>query len=463
MTSDKPIFHYVRVVLEAVTPHGIQSGRGDATHDVLLVRDCNNLPALPATSIAGVLRHLYTQEYGEACANQVFGFMQGDSGSPSSIQFTWGLIHDQNNRPVEGIRDDVQQDDLLQALCHQKPIVRQRVKLNARGSAVDTGKYDITLVPAGARYSCFMSLWSDGSEQQEFSMENLLKQLTHPLFRLGHGTRSGQGAFRVEALHCARWDLRTKEGRQGFINRPRSRAETGELKSVKLTETQHQLLTCKLNLTAESGWRIGGGELAFSNPDEQGRSPDLLPQSEQRIQWVNGKAQLRNQQAVLPASALKGTLAHRTAYHWRRLEEDWVNEASSDLLPEPLYSLFGCANNDTSETGQAGNIIIDDLYIDNPQAYTQMHNKIDHFTGGVIKGALFEEELFWKTPIALSMQIKDADKLPANAIKALALSLEDLTQGWLPIGSGGSRGQGTFTGTLSWLNAESIDLVTEAL
>lgn len=452
MIADTPIFHYFRVALEAETPHGIHSGKGDITHDVLLVRDVNGLPAIPATSLAGVLRHLYTQHFGSQEAQQLFGYTLGDSGKLSALNVTWGLIHNSLNQPMEGIRQDLNNDPLLQILTEDKPLVRQRVRLNSLGSAVDTGKFDTTMIPAGARYSCFLSIWSDGSEQQESSIERLLSLLGTSAFRLGHGTRAGQGAFKVLSIDGARWDLRTPQGQQGYRQRPRQRATLGNLAPIETAPLNDSALRFTLQLTAEAGWRIGGGEQPFSQPDQQGRTPDLLPQSELCIRWnEQQQAELHKQQAVVPATAIKGALSHRLAFHYRRLNGNFAEQSPvvSHLECPVVQEIFGTCNDTSNEqTGVAGRLIINDLYLDDTTATRQMHNRIDQFTGGVMNSALFEEELLWQTPLTLNLSLQHPEEISPLAKQALTLTLQDLTQGWLAIGAGGSRGHGCFHGEI---------------
>ena len=454
MMANTPVFHYFRIVLEAITPHGIQSGRGDLTHDVLLVRDANGLPAIPATSLAGVLRPLYSQHFNENAADQLFGYAQGELGKPSALNLTWGLINDSNNQAIEGIRNDTGYDPLLAIAFKEKPLVRQRVQLNSYGSAIETGKFDTTLVPAGARYTCFLGYWSDGSDQQEKAIEQLLSLLTSSAFRIGHGTRAGQGAFNVHSLHGARWDLTTAEGRRSFCKRPRQRAQIGNLVPLSLSPLTEKTLTFSLNLRAEAGWRIGGGEQPFSDSNEQGRTPDILPQSEMLIRWDEKQtASFHNQQALIPATAIKGALSHRLAFHYRCLQAEFAE--STPIEPHvdcpAVRCLFGFSNDNNDDSGAQGNgatgrVIINDLYLKAPTATRQMHNRIDQFTGGVINGALFEEELLWQSPLQLELSILSPDDVPEQVRRAFMLTLEDLSQGWLPLGAGGSRGHGCFKG-----------------
>lgn len=451
MIISTPIYHQALVEIESTTPHGVHAGHGDITHDVLLVRDANGLPYLPATGLAGVLRHLCQQKFGADIEQALFGYARGNDGQTSRIQLTSGVVHDSANRPCESLIDLSPGDELLDLLLQEKPLVRQRVRLNEQGSAVHTGKFDVTCIPAGVRYSFFIGYWSDSELQGYF--EELLQLLGSVGFRLGHGTRSGHGAFKVNRLDYARWDLTTKEGRNGYQQRSRSRAERHGLSPYILAEDQN-LLKVDIKLTAESGWRIGGGEQAFSDPDANGRLPDLLPQSEVCVLWKQNTAHLEFKKAVVPASAVKGALAHRFAYHYRCLTGQFLTHSgqlseleANNLQLEGVRELFGFASDGDAATGAAGKLLLDDIYLETPVVARQTHNKIDHFTGGVINGALFEEEYFWQTPLVLSLRILQADSLSSQSREALKRTLDDLCEGFLPLGGGSSRGLGAFVAT----------------
>jgi CRISPR/Cas system CSM-associated protein Csm3 (group 7 of RAMP superfamily) len=466
MMTNTAVYHYFRVVIQANTPHGIHQDHGDVTHDVLLLRDVNNLPAIPATSLAGVLRHLYMDTYGLTETEHLFGYADGEDGAISALSISWALVNDSDNNAIEGIRPDVTSDALLHFLARDKPIVRQRVRLNSQGCTDDNGKFDITLIPAGTRYTFFVGYWSDGSNEQEARIHQALSLLQSPAFRLGHGTRSGYGSFGLCSIEGAHWDLRTREGQKGYSERPRKRAEVGNLKPISIEALQDTVLSVDINIKAESGWRIGGGEQSLGASSEQEKAPDLLPQSEILICWSGQqKATLSHRQAVIPASAVKGALSHRVAFHYRRLSGEFAEQGVSSGHTEcdAVSTLFGSANSDIEVQGAAGLVIIDDVYIEAPKVTSQMHNRIDMFTGGVINGALFEEELLWQTPLSLKLTILNQDKVSTLARKALLLSLDDLTQGWLPLGAGGSRGHGCFLGATQWSNNAWSDEQVESL
>lgn len=454
MNPNKSVYHLALLTLEAVSAHGIHSGQSEFVQDVVLLRDANGLPALPGTSLAGVLRHLYCDRFGQEAAGRLFGNIEKNQGHGSNVNINWALVHDSQNQVKEGLLENTRQDYILYELSQAHPIVRQRVRLDARGAATDTGKFDVSFMPAGTRYSTLIGYWSDGSQEDEQAWQDFLGLLYSPFFRIGHGTRNGAGAFKVQALHASCWDLSKPEDKTAYINRPRSRMAARKLPLVSLSPASGQgNLSLELNLKSEAGWRIGGGDALVGFASDE--APDLKPQTEWFITWQNNQAEISARKYLVPASALKGALAHRFAFHYRCLSQNWVGaEPESAHNEQAVKDLFGYAG-DKNDEGQAGLVFFNDLYLEGVKTATQMHNRIDQFTGGVMTGALFEDGLLWKTDITLSLQLQNNSRLqalgPAHR-QALQRTLEDLCEGRLPLGAGGSRGLGVFVASseLQW-------------
>lgn len=458
MIDKHTVFRLARLTLEADSAHGIHSGRGDNVHDVLLVRDANGLPAIPGSSLAGVLRHAFARRHSEASANELFGTLD-DGGRISRLSVDWGLVHDAANQPHEGLldADAIQRDPLLEFLVRDKPVVRQRVSLNHRGSAEETGKFDTTVIPAGVRYTHWLGCWCTDDVASAAPWERLLRLLAEGPLHVGHGTHSGNGQFHVQRLDVARWNLRTPEGRDGYRARPRLRGEGRGLAAYALADgvRSDRNVAVTVELRAEAGWRVGGGEYSL-NPGD--KDPDLVPQHEVRVSWDGDHAILGKQVYLVPGSALKGALRHRVAFHWRRINRQWASDALqlTDECPA-VTQLFGTASGDS---GVAGAIRVGDLYLDDARTGVLMHNRIDRFTGGVIGGALFSEEVLWQTPLTLRVEIDAARRIDHLTRQALQCALVDLVQGRLPVGAAGSRGLGSFSGVApvwsdhgAWLQA----------
>lgn len=445
MISSRPHYYLLKVVLEAQSAHAIHTGHGDTTHDSLVVRDANGLPTLSGTSLAGVLRHQYHQQFGMQNTEALFGYAKGLDGQNSWLNVAWGLAHNSQNIPYEGLMTEKQlQDPLLQKLLDDKPIVRQRVKLNEYGVTHESGKFDVTLIPAGARYTTWISYWCDGSEASKLHWQNFVDLLIKNPLRIGQGTRNGFGLFKINQLFQAHWDLTTPAGQQGYIQRPRQRTSNEGLTEISLQQNINSVRAV-LNLKAESGWRVGGGE-HYLEEHKDARLPDLLPMHERKIEWVENKGNfIEKEQYLLPATVIKGALRHRVAYHYNCLTGVFAEQNADTKTDENLAvtTLFGFTKD---QKAQAGVLNLQDVYLTEQSTQTIMHNKIDRYTGGVIRGALFSEQVLWQSQIHLSLEVLDPHKSVDPKIKqALTLTLDDLSQGWLPLGASGSRGLGVFT------------------
>ena len=454
MISSRPIFHLLKVTLEAKSAHAIHTGHGDTVHDSLVMRDANGLPTLSGSSLAGVLRHGYQQQHGEQAAKSLFGYANSEDGQTSWMNVTWGLVHNSNNQAQEGLLRSAQLNDpLYTELSDAKLIVRQRVRLNDKGSSTDSGKFDVTLIPAGTRYSFSISYWGDGSDESNAQWQNLLKLFTEQNIRIGHGTKSGYGLFKAVTLHKAVWDLSTDSGQQAYCDRGRTRMSYKHMDSISITASGSSpaQLSASLDLTAESAWRVGGGEryLAGDSLSNDSRDPDMLPMHEAKIYWKEKSdgtqvGEMGEQQYLLPGSAIKGAIRHRVAYHYNCLNACFVDDNSAYKAEDSpaINALFGFAKDSDSS---AGVLAFQDIYLDHQKQQVQIHNKIDRFTGGVINGALFSENVLWHSSIQIKLDVTNPDKVTDPNIKlALHKALTDLANGWLPLGASSSRGLGVF-------------------
>ncbi|HQK26180.1 MAG TPA: RAMP superfamily CRISPR-associated protein, partial [Synergistaceae bacterium] len=140
----------LRAVIEFTTPFLIGAGWGDGVADVTFAADANGLPALPGSSLAGVLRALYQDRFGEHATEALFGFQRRQEGAGSRLTVSWGCLHDEKNVPVEGIASPKRLNDPVLANA-QAPTIRDHVRLTCRGAAdaENSGKFDEHAVAAG--------------------------------------------------------------------------------------------------------------------------------------------------------------------------------------------------------------------------------------------------------------------------------------------------------------------------
>jgi CRISPR/Cas system CSM-associated protein Csm3 (group 7 of RAMP superfamily) len=506
--------HIARVVLEAVTPLSISTGSPDGVFDSALVRDANDLPAIPATSLAGVLRNLYTQQHGSKAAQRLFGYQHRDDlfgskgqrrfdaqrlfgyqhrddGAASRLHVGWGHLLDSRGRAACGLllgreAQRLRDDPLLADVMAQQdnPNHRNRVRLTHRGAAADTGKFDRTVLPAGHRFAVELRLWTAPDETDDL-WQSLLSLLGHPGLRLGGGVRAGLGRMHCIRLHTGRFDLRQPAQAQALARLGADPSATQGLDARPIPQfpVAHWLdstlsldarpmpqfpgvdrLDSTLSLDAHNLWRIGQGDVAIGNIGPDDKTPDLLPVTERRVVWNNGRGQVNAQrELLLPATSLKGVLAHRIAFHARRFAGRWADQEHArdrdghPIPPPEVLALFGQIK-DKAEAGQApqgwaGCLFIDDTYLPIHQSARLMHNSIDRFTGGVREHMLFEEENVYggQATVHLSIDLQrlksaasDHGTTVAAIQKAFVAALRDLGEGRLALGARSTSGNGFF-------------------
>ncbi len=472
--SDQSHIHIARLVLEADTALSIGTGNPDGVFDTALVRDANGLPAIPGSSLAGVLRHLWREEYGENSENAVFGYQQHDQGAASALSVSWGALLDSQGRPAEGLVFDQKrlQDPLYASVLQQidAPVFRDRVRLGHKGAAADNAKFDRAVLPAGHRFAVELRLWAT-PEEADANWRKLLSLLSHPGLRLGGATRAGLGRIRLVDCHAGSFDLRDAEQRQAFLGLGRGLADTKDLKEAKPdTRNSEHWLSAELTLQARGLWRIGQG----SAPLEPVTKPaDLLPKTEEHIDWSSGRGERKPNLLLVPASSLKGALAHRMAFHARRLTGQWAETMPADrgareARPEAIDDLLGQVKD--KEGGHAGVLYIDDAWlpVEATTVTRLMHNAIDRFTGGVRNRMLFEEEslLGGQLTIRIALDTRGIRGDAETAKQALCLAMDDLCHGRLALGSRTTQGNGFFDGELrgnlqGWLQPVQTDQQNE--
>lgn len=452
-----PIYHHAKLVLECATPLSIKADDADPTFDTRLMRDANGLPTIPGTAIAGVLRSLCFKAFGEETANQIFGYAQGSASQKSLLSVSFGYIHNSKNQPIQGLVSDesIAKDELLLKLKDAQPIVRDQVKLTHKGVAKKGGKMDRTLVPSGTRFSVELTYLAQDKESSQW--QNILSLFTRPDFRLGGLTRRGLGTMKVESAQDVILDLQEPKDRQAWLAKP-AYQQCADLKM----NTQHpDFIALNLALQAEDFWRIGSGHSPIG--ENYSKDPKMMPKTEWRVSWLGNQAQLfkHKKSIVIPATAIKGALSHRLAFHYNCEAGQYVEQQTAQVEGDNLAvrTVFGIEKNTQKDTGHAGFVLFNDVYLDQTNVKTQviMHNAIDRFTGGTVDGALYSEELLWQTPLTLDIyfdkqgltnyihtqNLSQQERL--NIQTALRKTFEDLTQSRLAIGAGSTKGHGYFS------------------
>jgi CRISPR/Cas system CSM-associated protein Csm3 (group 7 of RAMP superfamily) len=441
--------YLTRLVIETKTPMAIYSGNRDTGFDNQLARDANGLPYIPGTSIAGVWRSLVR----ECCDQQVdkawFGHL-GQGQHSSRLSISNGIVHNSDNQPVIGLKNkrELNKDPLLALLQQDRPMHRERVKINDRGVAADRAKFDQLLIPAGVRF-CIDITFDDRnfSANDIAQWQRILACWQHRRFALGATTRNGLGQFKV--VGCS-------QEKVNLLNNP---AAAKQLTAFSAYSDIPNQLTWQhkfsekplaiLPLKALDNWRAGSGTQLLGKLDTS-HAVSLLTYSETKIVWENNVANCNTAPVpVICGSMIKGILAHRIAFHLRKHLGVWAQDMAEhshqqwQTRPEQLSDLFGFADEQSGAEhcdNIAGKMYVDDCEISFKHTNIRHHNSIDRFTGGVRKGALYSEELLYQPEFTITLWLALNTHLSPELKLAIADTLEDLQLGLLPMGAGSGRG-----------------------
>ncbi|HEX9732079.1 MAG TPA: RAMP superfamily CRISPR-associated protein [Thermoanaerobaculia bacterium] len=483
------VFELARVTIEFTSPVTVGTGGGDDLVDSVCVTDANGLPAIPGTSIAGVLRHALAQgdPDHDGGIRRVFGYQDRDPqtgeprGQSARLWTSWAQIHDQHDRPVafRAGREraaELSSDPVIAAL--RAGVLRDHVRIGAKGVVAGRGKFDELLVPAGARFTFELvvdALAADLAER--FSLDKVLGCLSRPLLRLGGRTRRGLGDFKLVRVLRRRFDLaRDREPWAALpcdiaAGDPAGVLERMEQKDVdKLYDAA---AAARIVLEPEDFFLVGGGDVAaWGEAAGVARGDlehvDVAPYTERAITWTDQGGQvLERPQVVLTATGIKGALRHRVAFHARAIEKQWIGDRKSEEVdldnPGPasdagrraVEALFGTAKDDGE--GTPGRVYLPDVRLAPPRAAVLQHVSLDRFTGGPMDGMLFGEGVAWReetggrvATVEFDLWVDRPDDLDATARQALRRAVDDLAQGRLALGAAASRGHGYFRGEVRW-------------
>ena len=401
--------HIAHIIIEADTPLKVGSNASDFLQDSPVQKDWNNLPMILGTSIAGVLRKDFQGD-----ENDIFGKEDG-----SKVIFSNALLLNEHNKVTESLL--LEKSQFLQ-IFDNLPI-REHTAITDKGVAKEHSKFDEEVVYKGARFKFSIEM----IEEDKKSFEQILDLLYANSFRLGGGSTKGFGKIKVIEIKTARLTL---DSYSSSLN-----CEIGGA-VYKPKEVSKKYTKYLLKIQPDDFFMFGSG---FGDSDA-----DATPVYEKVVDYTQAK--LSDKMILIPASSIKGAIAHRTTYHYNLQNELYIGNSE---IKENIKEIFGEAKNSKEDIdGSKGKILISDCYkTDTDQTKTFDHVSIDRFTGGAIDGALFQEKTIaqkdeWEIEILLENNVEK------EYIKAFESALCDVTTGMLPLGGMTTKGHGVFVGSL---------------
>lgn len=447
-----------RIIIETITPLAVGNGESDFMTDALVATDVNGLPYIPGTTLAGVIRHSLKPEIAK-----LFGFREStsererrierekklgtkdiplDISEGASVIFSEARLVGKDGKILDGLApESLDWEDDFYKYFKQLPI-RQHVAINDKGVAVKGAKFDEQIVYKGTRFGFEIEMVSKEDNGKIF--KQILNQLSSQTLRIGGGTRHGFGEIRIISCDMAKINLTNSDDLKNYLAKKSDLSSEWErFEKIQLTENPaNGWEKYSLKLKSDDFFLFGAG---YADNDA-----DIIPVEETYIDWSAGSAQFKANNIIIPASSVKGALAHRVAFHYNRLKGYYVGnpEAKVGTANQAVCALFG---NDHPKALTPGKVMISDVIepASGDFVFTKIlnHVAIDRFSGGAISGALFSEKVIYGKGQEFELKIwvdKTAFSTDEKIEEAFNCTLQDIETGMLPLGGGVNRGHGIF-------------------
>ncbi|PTX59816.1 CRISPR/Cas system CSM-associated protein Csm3 (group 7 of RAMP superfamily) [Kordia periserrulae] len=435
------IKYLANIILELQSPLCIASGLENSYSDTQVRRDWNNLPVIPGTSLKGVIKSLASEDALKLLGIQTEPNSEENTGEGSSLIVNDALLQDSNGKVYTQLNNAVFQDELLK---HYKILPnREHVCINHLGVTDGKGKFTNAIVHKGSRFQLQLKL--EVNKAKDVIWEEILTLFYRQDFLLGSQATNGLGQIKPISIVHRKFDFSNMDDLQDFCAfTPYSAIVKGNKFTPKTTESTFELYK-QFKFTTDAihiGVGYGDDEVNASNLQEK------------CMLWnFNGNFTKAATNYVIPGASIKGVLRHRTFYYLCPAY-DWKSKIClqdyKDLQKEAeaaLESLFGSKAESKNENGHIGNVIVEDVTIDEKfirnAETTFQHNSIDRFTGGTIDKMLFSEKVYAiKQPTQLKIWLSHKEGIDKKVLEAFDKAIDDLKNGRLALGGNTTNGNG---------------------
>lgn len=408
--------------LHLKSPLIIGSGKEDYA-DIEVLKDDEDKPYIPATSIIGVLRHYFYDHF-------------PNDWTQETKQF-WGF-----SEKVKYDGEFKQKSNQSAFICHDLYSshaairIRDGVKIDPKNQvAKEKCKYNYEIIDRGAIFNLFWEVTLRKHYNAE-TFRRILATIIEPLqsgtISFGAKTGNGFGKCKLKTIQVSEFDFRNKEDVLRWMKQDFSNGKSG----IDLMPFSYQ----NNSFSIEAKFAIKNS-IIIKSYSEAVKMPDATSTTS------NGKF-------VLPGTSIKGAIRNRATKILKTFCDD--GEAN-----EKMDCLFGIAGRDGNDTKIKSRVIIEERKIENVIPEMQNRIKIDRFTGGTVKTALFNSMPLWakennSESITIVIKINKYKQWEAGLMLQV---LKDLWCEDLPLGGEKNIGRGVLQGisaSVKWDDQEVV-------
>jgi CRISPR/Cas system CSM-associated protein Csm3 (group 7 of RAMP superfamily) len=456
----------VKGKLKLLSPLLLGSGNDDLA-DIEVMKDSNGIPFIPGTSLAGVLKHYFEDNfqdqecYDSECFWGIHRKKRGNGKNEGSYLSAF-VCHERDCR-YRRLCSFCEESCQSAFICHDlfpndaSVRIRDGVKIDPRSqTAEESGKYDFELIEEGAEFDLFWELTLRGNDSKEKHQKmkekyqrilaTLIDVLKNGELSIGAKTNSGFGKCNLEDIHVIHFDFEKKNDVLEWLKQEWQKPDyKGEGSKWKIEPYPKENRT--FSIDAKFAIKNSIIIRAYSEKADMPDSTSLTSSGEEYI---------------LPGTSLKGAIRHRALKILKTLNPQ------GNTAEDRIDCLFGIAGkklespekrkNEKSEKEIKSRVQVAETKITNVEPELQTRIKIDRFTGGTVKSALFESMPLWSksNDEAINVKIK-IEKYKEWEACLMMQVLKDLWCGDLAIGGEKNVGRGVLQGlsaTIKWEDRE---------
>lgn len=388
--------YYIKGKLRLLSPTIVASG-DDQHADLQCMRDWAGNLIIPATSIAGTIRHhLVALAKDPAKIEQIFGSSE-ENATQSCFSFYDALPLSKNIKT--DIRDGVKLDYLTK-------------------TTEKTGKYDYEVVVPDNLFSFRMEVTvrsqDDEAELIKETINFIVNQLKIGEITLGAKATRGFGKVQLEDVQMADFDLANKEELESWVNFDWD-------SSWHEAHTNFDSTFVNYKEGSNEQWEVN-----FQIPYSF-----IIKMANRNIEGSDAVSLTSNGKPVISGTSWNGAIRHALINAGRELGRE-------EKMKELVDQLFGFVNLE-EKRARKSRIHFSESYIEDYHTAISHHNKVDRFTGGVVDGALFDEEPLYGGKVTLKVEIEKPECYEKGL---LLLAFKELQHGIQTVGGNSNIGRG---------------------
>lgn len=445
---------YAYILFETESPLAIGGNSSELT-DKDFIKNSKGEPFIPATSLTGKYRSLFSKEEAEKYFGKIIKKTDENENNDkvpveqsveSSIIVYDGVIHKSSKEIEDKVIAEGNNELNNKEKSKRKPNfnVRDGIKLDKFRNVEEGKKYNFEILDPGCEFWTALEYSSDEKDVVE---KILSAWFSGDIICGGKSTR-GLGRLKVIKIKTIIFDLEDKNARKDWLDFDiyDEKCIVDGCDNVKWIDLDESSVNnkyvsddIKIILTLDQAGPLTVREYStdVSKTDKNGNIIESAADYSQ-ISFKIGDTI----SAVIPGTAWAGAFRHNMAANigtaCNNLSLNWEN---AEIL---LEDIFGKVKEKKKEESMRSKISFSETYFDNGELKKYSRNAIDRFSQGAVDKALHTEKMYYggkdgKLVITIPKGIED------KFIKVLAASVADLHEGFLAIGGEASVGRGLFT------------------